>query len=232
VAVRVILQAIGQRANGGGKQYPRRISITAPLLVETRVTWNREAGWLCIRERAGFVGDADVTSTICGCHAQPAGASSVRRRGWARVDQWRTRRGQPGTASSQKTSANLQLCTIIHHYTVPENNGPGGHWYNSTEVKKVKVPHTQLPSVGFRSWSRFLAVSLPVTWVINPAVGCHYFPPGLQLPSQPLRGLLQISLLSEPLEARWVWTVCLRLLPESVATAIWTQALLRLSPAR
>jgi len=26
--------------------------------------------------------------------------------------------------------------------------------------------------------------------VINPAVGCHYFPPGLQLPSQPLRGLL------------------------------------------
>ena len=25
-------------------------------------------------------------------------------------------------------------------------------------------------------------------------------------------------------EARWVWTVCLRLLPDSVATAIWTQA--------
>jgi len=44
MTVRVILQAIGQRANGGGKQYPRRISITAPLLVETRVTWNREAG--------------------------------------------------------------------------------------------------------------------------------------------------------------------------------------------
>ena len=33
-------------------------------------------------------------------------------------------------------------------------------------------------------------------------------------------------------EARWVWTVCLRLLPDSVATATWTQALLRLSPAR
>ena len=33
-------------------------------------------------------------------------------------------------------------------------------------------------------------------------------------------------------EARWVWTVCLRLLPDSVATAIWTKALLRLSPAR
>jgi len=27
-------------------------------------------------------------------------------------------------------------------------------------------------------------------WVINPAVGCHYFPPGPQLSLQPLRGLL------------------------------------------
>jgi len=60
-----------------------------------------------------------------------------------------------------------------------------------------KVAHTRLPSVGFQSWSRFLAVSLQVTWVINPAVGCHLFPPGLQLPSQPLRGLLPISLLGE-----------------------------------
>ena len=33
--------------------------------------------------------------------------------------------------------------------------------------------------------------------IINPAVGCHYFPPGLQLPSQPSRGLLPISLLGE-----------------------------------
>jgi len=31
-------------------------------------------------------------------------------------------------------------------------------------------------------------------------------------------------------EARWVWTVCLRLLPDSVAAAIWTPALLHLSP--
>jgi len=60
-----------------------------------------------------------------------------------------------------------------------------------------KLAHTRLPSVGFRSWSRFLAVSLQVTWVINPAVGCHYFPPGPQLPSQPLRRLLPFSLLGE-----------------------------------
>ena len=60
-----------------------------------------------------------------------------------------------------------------------------------------KVAHTPLPSVGFRSWSRFLAVSLQVMWVINPAVGCHYFLPGMQLPPQPLRGLLPILLLGE-----------------------------------
>jgi len=42
-----------------------------------------------------------------------------------------------------------------------------------------------------------LAVSLQMTWVINPVVGCHYFPPGLQLLSQLLRGLLPISLLGE-----------------------------------
>jgi len=31
--------------------------------------------------------------------------------------------------------------------------------------------------------------------IINPTVGCHYFPPGLQLPSQPLRGMLPVLLL-------------------------------------
>ena len=52
--------------------------------------------------------------------------------------------------------------------------------------KKVKIAHTCLPSIAFRSWSRFLAVSLQVMWVINSAVGCHYFPPCLQLPSRPV----------------------------------------------
>jgi len=32
---------------------------------------------------------------------------------------------------------------------------------------------------------------------LKPGVGCHYFPPGLQLPPQRLRGLLPISLLGE-----------------------------------
>ena len=31
----------------------------------------------------------------------------------------------------------------------------------------------------------------------KPAVACHYFPPGLQLPAQPSRGLLPILLLGE-----------------------------------
>ena len=47
------------------------------------------------------------------------------------------------------------------------------------------------------SWSRFLAVSLQVMWLINPTVGCHYFPPGLQLHPQHLRGLLPVLLLGE-----------------------------------
>jgi len=34
-------------------------------------------------------------------------------------------------------------------------------------------------------------------WVINPAAGCHYFLPGLQLPPQPLSGLLPVLLLGE-----------------------------------
>jgi len=64
-------------------------------------------------------------------------------------------------------------------------------------VKKVQVARTRLPSVGFRRWSRFLAVSLQVTWVINSAVGCQYFLPGPQLPLQPLRRPLPILLLGD-----------------------------------
>ena len=69
--------------------------------------------------------------------------------------------------------------------------------FQQRTTKLVKVAHTRLTSVGFRSWSKFLAVSLQITWVINPAVGCHYLLPGLQLPPQPLRGLLPILLLGE-----------------------------------
>ena len=77
----------------------------------------------------------------------------------------------------------------------------GTYWYRSIVPRLrqfgKKVAHTRLPNVGFRSWSRFLAVSPQVTWVINPTVGCLYFSPGLQLPPQPLRKLLPILLLGE-----------------------------------
>jgi len=62
---------------------------------------------------------------------------------------------------------------------------------------KVTSHHIRLPSIGFRSWSWSFAVSLQVTWVINPAVGYYYIPPDPQLPSQPLRGLLPVLLLGE-----------------------------------
>jgi len=61
--------------------------------------------------------------------------------------------------------------------------------------------------------------SLQVTWVINPAVGCHYFPPGPQLPSQPLEWLLPVSLLGEQ-RPMGVNRLPIRLLPDSVAAAI------------
>jgi len=39
-------------------------------------------------------------------------------------------------------------------------------------------------SIGHGAVHGFLAVSLQVTLVINPVVGCRYFPPGPQLLSQ------------------------------------------------
>jgi len=77
--------------------------------------------------------------------------------------------------------------------------------------KKVKVAHTWLPSIGSR-WSQFLAVSLQMTRVINLVVGCHYFPPGLQLPSQPLRKLLATNFCCLVNTA----TMCVNSLPKTV----------------
>jgi len=104
------------------------------------------------------------------------------------------RRWHEGWAQTTQTNADKQWIPGYHGYFAVS--------YHLRQVvyiqtKKVKVAHTRLLSVGSRSWSRFLAVSLQVRWVLNPAVGCHYFPPGLQLPPQPLRGLLPIFRLGE-----------------------------------
>jgi len=76
--------------------------------------------------------------------------------------------------------------------------------------------------IGFRSWSRILAVNLQETWVINPAVGCHYVLPGLHAITPATLKRAATNFAAWWTEAQWVWRVCPRLLPDSVATAIWT----------
>jgi len=59
----------------------------------------------------------------------------------------------------------------------PIQPNPSADWPNPTQsTKKVNVAYTRLPSIGARSWSPSLAVSLQVAWVINPVVGCYFFP--------------------------------------------------------
>jgi len=73
--------------------------------------------------------------------------------------------------------------------------------------KKVKVAHTWLPSIGFWSWTRFLAVRLQVTGVINPAVGCNYFARPAVTPTTLKRAATNFA--AWWTEAGWVWAVCL-----------------------
>jgi len=97
-------------------------------------------------------------------------------------------------------------------------------------VTKLKKAHTRLPSVGFRSWSWFLTVTPQVTWVINPAVGCHYFLPGLQLPRNPKEGCYQFRCLVNR------GTLGMNSLPKTVTRqhhdCYLNPGLLLLSPAR
>jgi len=96
---------------------------------------------------------------------------------------------------------------------------------------KIKVAQTWLLSIGFQSWSRFFG---------SQPAGDVSHKPGGRLPLLSARPTVTIATLKKAAtnfaawwtEAQWVWTVCLWLLPNSVAAAIWTQALLRLSPAR
>jgi len=84
----------------------------------------------------------------------------------------------------------LGLCALYAYFTF---------WVHTlrNKCKSKGSAYSITERIGSRSWSRFLVVSLHVTWVINRAVGCHYFPPGPQLPPQPLRGLLPISMICE-----------------------------------
>jgi len=67
-------------------------------------------------------------------------------------------------------------------------------WFVKYTVKKVKAAYS---ITACRVPQLIPVVSLQVTSVVNPAVDCRYILPGLQLPPQPLRGLLPILLLGE-----------------------------------
>jgi len=138
--------------------------------------WRADAGIAWGRRSAG-------TRARCRIRLQPASRRDGRRRGGGRD-------GRVGDDSAATPRQPSPTCTCTQHC----------HRLIVVVViidVKGKGSHTRLPSVGFRSWSRFLAVSLQVMWVTNPAIGCHYFPPGPQLPPQPLRTLIPVLLLDE-----------------------------------
>ena len=100
------------------------------------------------------------------------------------------RRRASSSGHSTGTSAASPACSIATNWSSPAvPTTPSG----LSPLLRFSVVGKKI--VGSRSWSRCLAVSLQLTWVINPAVGCHYFPPGPQLLSQPLRGCYQFRCL-------------------------------------
>ena len=76
-----------------------------------------------------------------------------------------------------------------------------GHSSNVTQVQKLA--HTRLPSVGFRSRSRLLAVSLQVTRVINQALGCITFCQACSCTRNPYEGCYQFCCNGLNL---WTWS--------------------------
>ena len=91
------------------------------------------------------------------------------------------------------------------------------------QTKNILVLHSKrysilncLPSVGFRSWCRFyvwMSHLSPADDVSHKHDGRLPLPATLQRPATTFAAWWT--------EAQWVWTVCLRLLPVRVATAIW-----------
>ena len=124
-------------------------------------------------------------------------------------------------------------------------SGGGGSAFSHDSTKmsreilhthNVKVVPIFETSVRFRSWiqswSRSSAVSPQVTEAINPAVGCHYFPPGPRLPPQPTSITAHWPVPNYT--AWWQRHVCVNNLPRvalgSAAAGIRTRDLLIASP--
>ena len=81
------------------------------------------------------------------------------------------------------------------------------------DAEKVKILQKccSITSIGHRADFSFLAVSPQVTLVINPVVGCHYFPPGPQIhfqpkraPPPPLAGTNFYCLVTEAHRCKWL----------------------------
>ena len=179
---------------------------------------------LLVRRHYGDeVGDDGETRQSTGACRRLVNAGSVHSSYERRCQCWQSAPVDTTTAYGQRTVGQVSRFKRLHNPACC----PTRDEYTQGDKK---VAHTRLPSVGFRSWSCFLAVSLQETWVINPAVGCHYFPPCLQLRSQPDPRCYQFSCLVN-MGTMGVNSLH-KTVTRSVAAAIWTQALLRLSQAR
>jgi len=106
------------------------------------------------------------------------------------------------------------------------------HQCSDTHVKKGKGFPYSLPSVGPGGNPGVQAVSPQVIWVIQPAVGCHYFLPGLRLPPQPqsITALSRYQVIVLGVRDTSVWTTCPRLLRSFAQSRIWTHDLLIARP--
>jgi len=80
------------------------------------------------------------------------------------------------------------LCQNLHTmHSVLSTHTVLNNWLPAIllNLKKGKFLSYSLPSIGPGADPGVQAVSPQVTFKSSPAVGCHYFPPGLRLPSQP-----------------------------------------------
>jgi len=71
-------------------------------------------------------------------------------------------------------------------------------------IKGKVLPYSSL-SVGSRADPSVQAISPQVIFKIIPAVGCHYFPPGLQSPSQQACGHLPNLTVLQPVPSYTAW---------------------------
>jgi len=81
--------------------------------------------------------------------------------------------GERSIVMSMSVCLSVCVCVFVHD-----------HIFGTTHAIFTKFfVYVTYYRAWFWSWSRFLAVCLQVTWVINPTLGCHYLPSGPQLPS-------------------------------------------------